>query len=102
MMIKNKKRFVGVLAFVIMVVMGIAFYCWDRANITVIDAKRHGLNCRIERTCGEMVGIDCEAAVDGPYYYVDKKTGDIISRCGGYCMSGCTNCPPKEWKCDTY
>jgi len=32
-----------------------------------------------------------------------RKTGKIVSRCGGYCMTGkCNNCPPKEWKCDTY
>lgn len=101
-MLKNKKQLVTIVAFVIIVAIGIAFYFWDRSNITVFDAKKYGLNCRIERTCDELVGIDCDAAADGPYYYINKNTGDIISKCGGYCMSECTNCPPKEWKCDTY
>lgn len=53
--------------------------------------------------CGDLWGIDCEAAVDGPYDYVKADTLEIVSRCGGYCMGGrCTNCPPREWKCPTY
>jgi len=65
--------------------------------------QRFGDHCRLERTCGALWGIDCEAAVDGPYYYVKPDTLEVVSRCGGYCMGGrCTNCPPKEWNCATY
>jgi hypothetical protein len=65
--------------------------------------QRFGERCRLERACGELWGIDCEAAVDGPYYYVKPSTLEIVSRCGGFCMGGrCTNCPPREWKCATY
>ena len=71
-----------------------------------IDPKNYGNDCIVERTCGNMVGIDCHSNVDGPYYYVEKESGDIISSCGGACMSQpeyCKeNCPPKEWTCDTY
>ena len=70
------------------------------------DAKiqtRFGKSCRLERTCGALWGIDCDAAVDGPYYYVKANTMEEVSACGGLCMGGrCTNCPPKEWGCTTY
>lgn len=66
-----------------------------------------GDRCRLERTCGPLWGIDCEAAVDGPYYYVRPRADGWvrITVCGGACMGGrCTNCPPKNegWTCDTY
>ncbi|MCB9704290.1 MAG: hypothetical protein H6711_20550 [Myxococcales bacterium] len=63
----------------------------------------HGDSCRYERSCGDLVGIDCNAAVDGPYYYARRDTLEIVARCGGACMGGqCTNCPPAEWTCATY
>lgn len=76
------------------------------AEEQALDARikqQFGSHCRYERTCGDMVGADCNAAADGPYYYVDKKTLKKISTCGGACMGGrCTNCPPKGWKCAAY
>lgn len=68
---------------------------------------RFGQQCRLERTCGPLWGVDCGAAADGPYFYVRvKPTGfDEITTCGGACMGGrCTNCPPKNegWTCPTY
>jgi len=65
--------------------------------------ERFGGRCRLERRCGALLGVDCEAAVDGPYYYVKADSLAIVSTCGGACMGGrCTNCPPKEWTCATY
>lgn len=66
-----------------------------------------GDRCRLERTCGPLWGIDCQAAVDGPYYYVRPRADGWIriTVCGGACMGGrCTNCPPKNegWTCETY
>jgi hypothetical protein len=59
-----------------------------------------GEACKAEKTCGALLGIDCNAAVDGPYYYVKAGTLEVVARCGGFCMGGgCTNCPPKEWTC---
>lgn len=68
---------------------------------------RFGRQCRLERTCGPLWGIDCESAVDGPYdyYRVHKDRLEELAMCGGACMSGrCTNCPPKAqgWTCPTY
>lgn len=65
--------------------------------------KKFGNQCRFERRCGEMVGADCNAAADGPYYYLQAKTLEKVSTCGGACMMGnCTNCPPKGWNCPSY
>jgi hypothetical protein len=65
--------------------------------------KKFGGRCRLERSCGELLGIDCNAAVDGPYFYAQKSDLKIVSTCGGACMSGgCTQCPPAEWTCETY
>lgn len=62
-----------------------------------------GERCRFERACGEHIGVDCDAAVDGPYYYVRRESLEVVSRCGGHCMSGtCTDCPPRGWTCATY
>ncbi len=68
---------------------------------------RFGERCRLERTCGPLWGVDCEAAVDGPYFYVRVKPNalETITTCGGACMGGrCTNCPPKNegWTCPVY
>lgn len=66
--------------------------------------RTFGERCRFERACGpELIGVDCDAAVDGPYYYVRRGSLEVVSRCGGFCMSGtCTDCPPKGWTCATY
>ncbi|MBL9104192.1 MAG: hypothetical protein JNL82_24815 [Myxococcales bacterium] len=65
--------------------------------------ERFGERCRYERACGELVGVDCDAAVDGPYYYVTRADLKTVSTCGGACMGGrCTDCPPKAWTCPTY
>jgi hypothetical protein len=65
--------------------------------------ERFGADCRLERTCGDLLGVDCKAAVDGPYYYAQKSDLKTVATCGGACMSGrCTDCPPKAWTCPTY
>lgn len=65
--------------------------------------SKFGAQCRFERACGNLWGIDCQAAVDGPYYYVKAGSLEEVAGCGGMCMGGrCTNCPPKEWTCATY
>lgn len=65
--------------------------------------QQFGERCRHERACGDLIGVDCESAVDGPYYYVRRDSLEIVSRCGGFCRGNdCTECPPKGWTCATY
>jgi hypothetical protein len=64
--------------------------------------RTFGEKCRYERACGDMIGVDCESAVDGPYHYVRRDTLAVVSTCGGTCRLGCTDCPPKAWTCPTY
>jgi hypothetical protein len=65
--------------------------------------EKFGERCKLERSCGELLGVDCGAAVDGPYYYVQRADLKTVSTCGGACMGGrCTDCPPKAWTCATY
>lgn len=61
-----------------------------------------GEGCRFERACGELVGVDCNAAADGPYYYVRQGSLEVVSTCGGACRGGCTDCPPRAWDCPSY
>jgi hypothetical protein len=64
--------------------------------------EKFGERCRYERACGDLIGVDCESAVDGPYHYVRRDSLEIVSRCGGVCRRGCTDCPPEAWTCPTY
>lgn len=65
--------------------------------------EKFGERCKLERSCGDLLGVDCGAALDGPYYYVQRSDLKTVSTCGGACMGGrCTDCPPKAWTCATY
>ena len=93
------------LLILIPVVLGISLYIYKNLTTEYLDLNNlsEESHCHIERTCGELVGVDCDSAIDGPYYYVNSKSNAIVGYCGGYCMGGdCTNCPPKEWTCKTY
>jgi hypothetical protein len=56
--------------------------------------------CRVVQECGDLVLIDCNSAADGPAYYLDRKSANVLATCGGACMRGCTDCPPKGWTCE--
>jgi hypothetical protein len=59
--------------------------------------------CRLERICGDQWGVDCGAAFDGFYFYVDAETLETIATCGGACHAGqCEDCPPAGWACPLY
>lgn len=65
--------------------------------------EKFGERCKLERSCGDLLGVDCGAALDGPYYYAQRSDLKTVSTCGGACMGGrCTDCPPKAWTCATY
>ncbi len=57
------------------------------------------MTCKLIQKCGEMIYVDCNSAADGPAYYINQARAQLLATCGGACMRGCTNCPPKEWTC---
>ena len=72
------------------------------------DPKTLGEECKITKECkNNIIGVDCLSAADGPYFYINAKTGEELSVCGGACFSRdiknremCeTQCPKKEWEC---
>lgn len=71
-----------------------------------LDLEHLPAHCVVAATCGDMVGVDCDSDVDGPYYYVEKPTGRILEYCGGACMAPepgspyCRHCPPPGWSCN--
>src|SRR3989338_1049420 len=69
--------------------------------ISKVNPQNYGSLCdQIAGRCNGIVGINCHVEVDGPFYYVDEKSGEIISRCGGDILGGSSDqCPPKEWTC---
>lgn len=78
----------------------------DENGQTHVDLSALPNGCVVDETCGNLVGVDCGSAVDGPYYYLEKDTSRIVETCGGACMGGpkpdqdvCVECPPREWNC---
>lgn len=68
-------------------------------------ARSMGKNCKAIERCEGVLHVSCRPEVDGPSYYVDFPTGDVISTCGGACRlpdrDECNSlCPPPEWTCD--
>jgi hypothetical protein len=55
--------------------------------------------CKVADSCGDLIYIDCNAAADGPAFYIDRKAAQLLSTCGGACMAGCKDCPPSAWTC---
>jgi hypothetical protein len=66
----------------------------------VMKVKEKWPNCDVDRVCGNLVYLDCGSAMDGPAYYINGKTFEVLSTCGGVCMNPdepC-DCPPAAWK----
>lgn len=78
----------------------------DQIDLDAFVAKNYP-NCSKAVVCVDLAYVDCGSAVDGPSYYLNRKTGARISTCGGACWlpdsaqaEACrTRCPPKEWTC---
>jgi hypothetical protein len=74
--------------------------------VTLPAEIRFNTNCKDVTYCGDLVSVDCGAEVDGPLYYVDRNSGEIVEWCGGFCFGNsdsndkyCRNCPPEGWTC---
>ncbi len=62
--------------------------------------EEFGEECELERMCGDQWGVNCMAPADGPYYYVDPETLEVVATCGGACwVEACEDCPPEGWVC---
>ena len=70
--------------------------------------ERSGLDCNELSRCRGIVLVDCQSAVDGPTYYFEEQTLEVISVCGGACWlphpdpanpEVCRACPPAGWTC---
>ena len=58
--------------------------------------QKFGQECKITEKCDDMIYVDCNAAADGPAYYLDKNL-NVIGESGGLCMRGKCSGAPKEW-----
>jgi hypothetical protein len=69
----------------------------------ILAAPGNGCEHRVEKSCNDLIYVDCGAGRDGFAYYVRADNGRIISTCGGACRKGgdeCeTLCPPPAWTC---
>ena len=99
-----KKIFLVFLAIILLTIVG--YFILARTSkinpITKeINPKAYGSLCgEAAGTCNDLVAINCQGEVAGPFYYVNRRSGEIVARCGGDSMrpEGYT-CPPKEWTC---
>lgn len=46
-----------------------------------------GADCRLDRSCNGLIGIDCNQAADGPYYYIAEQSKEVVATCGGALMA---------------
>ncbi|TNE30002.1 MAG: hypothetical protein EP349_05900 [Alphaproteobacteria bacterium] len=76
--------------------IGIIGAVWLLNNNDMRIKRKYGANCKIAEKCGDMLYVDCGAAVDGPAYYLNANI-EVIGTSGGLCMRGCSGAP-EEWK----
>jgi hypothetical protein len=92
-----------------LVVLALAACEHGSGNPYVADAESMtgSGRCTEQQRCNGIVLVDCGAAVDGPAYYYDEDTVEVIGRCGGFCFTPdpveqerCRReCPPPGWTC---
>src|SRR4030067_2056693 len=69
------------------------------------NPKKYGPDCEYVGQCGNLISVNCRAEVDGPFYYVNKKTGEILEYWGESCVTDdpigkyCGDRPTNEWDC---
>ena len=74
------------------------------SHISSIDQTQ----CDAIEYCNDVGRLDCGSKVDGPLYYFNMHSEEIISVCGGACFNPgedqqlvCeTMCPPPQWSCE--
>ena len=53
--------------------------------------------CKTVATCGQYERVSCRAEVDGPLYYVNTKTREVVADCS---EGSSEVCPPLGWECN--
>ncbi|OGI63722.1 hypothetical protein A2914_00915 [Candidatus Nomurabacteria bacterium RIFCSPLOWO2_01_FULL_41_21] len=102
----KKKTYFYIASIIILVIVLVGYLLSakeTKKEYTEILNTLEGSECELVAECGDLISINCMAEVDGPFYYVNKNTKKIVSRCGGFCdrAGGCPNaCPPVEWSCN--
>ena len=99
----------GLAAFLFIVLLFLTGYILMLKTQTInpftkeLNPNAYGMRCgTLVAVCRDIAAIDCHAEQHGAFYYVNKKTGEIIGHCGGDCPDGkCdpNTCPPQAWDC---
>jgi hypothetical protein len=92
---------------------GVKIYAEQNNMVALLEAKDlisdiDQTNCSDVEYCGDIGKLNCGAEVDGPLYYFNIQSEEIMSICGGACFRPdeeqqvvCeTLCPPPSWDCD--
>lgn len=65
--------------------------------VGILCGKSSSYYCKPKEQCGSLVGIDCNSAGDGTYYFVDINTKKVIETCS-FWSGPCKK--PKKWNCE--
>jgi hypothetical protein len=49
------------------------------ARVGLVDKPA---SCKFIQECGDVILVDCNAAADGPAYYIDRRSTRLLARCG--------------------
>jgi|GEM_PF-4785089 len=58
-----------------------------RKILKEVGLDHYGRQCSVYATCKNLVAINCNAAADGPLFYIDKIEKTMLMCCGGCCES---------------
>lgn len=94
----------------VLIAVVLTVYGCSGSNDFEAAAEDHsgGLDCTEVARCNGIVKVDCQSAVDGPLFYFDEASHEVISTCGGACFvpmdpqqqEVCrTLCPPPAFTC---
>lgn len=57
-------------------------------------------HCEVRSSCTFLAKVDCGVSVDGPWVFVDIRSGRIVAACSFMLPpERRPNCPPPEWTC---
>jgi len=51
---------------------------------TTLLELREISHCTIYEACNSIIKVDCNSAADGPTFYFDEESEELLSVCGGF------------------